>query len=50
MTVAIVAAICVMGVLALVFQVIEPLVEASQEPSPRVRRGRSATGGFLSVP
>lgn len=53
MTIAIVAAICVMGVLALVFQVIEPLVEASQEPPPRVRRParrrRSANRGFLSV-
>jgi hypothetical protein len=54
MTIAIIAAVCVIGVLALAFQVIEPLVEASQEPPRRVRRparrGRSANRGFLSVP
>jgi hypothetical protein len=54
MTIAIVAALCVIGVLALAFQVIEPLVEASHGPLARVRRPTrrrpSANRGFLSVP
>jgi hypothetical protein len=47
MTIAIIAAVCVTGVLALAFQVIEPLAEAR---AGRRRRRRSANHGFLSLP
>jgi hypothetical protein len=51
MTTAIIAAMCVIGVLALAFQVLEPLVEPLQKPAPRhPRRGRSPDHGFLFVP
>jgi hypothetical protein len=51
MTIAIIATMCVIGVLALAFQVLEPLVERSQKsPAYRARRRRGANRGFLFVP